>query len=685
MLNQLCVRTPGFIHGTLRLARTSLPKSVREAYKAPYRSAERRQAIGTFVADIPLEPEHPSAETLTAIADGVSALTTKPALLLWGPSDPVFSDLYLRDLETRFPIADVHRFVGAGHLLPEDVDIAQPIFEWLSQRGEPTRSTSSPAAIRPTLWAAIERKDDDAGVAVVEMEGQQPARSVSFAHLAADIARVAAGLASSGVSRGDRVALLVPPGIDLTVLIYACWRRGAVVVIADAGLGPRGMTKALKSAAPAYLVGVTKAMVAARALRWPGKRISVETLSAGGSRALRVWTDLEQVRHRGVHADAPAPPDTGDVAAVVFTSGATGPAKGVKYRHHQAQAQRDALVDTYGITEDDRLVAAFAPFALYGPAMGIPSVVPDMDATAPGKLTASGLASAAAALDATLIFASPAVLANVVATADELTPSMRQALARVRLVMSAGAPVSLSLLDRVAGLVPNAELHTPYGMTEVLPVADISLEEIKAAGQGNGVCVGPPVDGVEVAVSPLNQSGNTVNMLTRDPEIVGEVCIRAPHAKEEYDKLWAIQNASAEPDGWHRSGDVGHLDAAGRLWIEGRMIHIVDSPNGPVTPVGIEQAVELIPGVSQAAAVGVGPSGTQQVVVVISREEPLRSPSLVEDQLADLVRQAAAVNVAAVLAVPSLPVDKRHNSKIDRTRVAEWATAVLAGGRLRQL
>jgi acyl-coenzyme A synthetase/AMP-(fatty) acid ligase len=622
---------------------------------------------------------------LTAIADGVSALAAKPALLLWGPSDPVFSDLYLRDLETRFPDADVHRFVGAGHLLPEDADVATPIFEWVSRLGASTTSAQPEEAIRPTLWAAIERLNGEADLAVVEMDGERQARSITFTDLATDVARVAAGLAASGVSKGDRVALLVPPGIDLSVCIYACWRLGAVVVMADAGLGPSGMSKALKSAAPAYLIGVTKAMAAARALRWPGKRISVEPLSAPRSRALGVWTDLEQVRSRGDHAAAPQAPDSGDVAAVVFTSGATGPAKGVTYRHHQAQAQRDAVMQVYGIREDDRFVAAFAPFALYGPAMGIPSVVPDMDVTAPGTLTASGLASAAAAVDATLVFASPAALANVVATADELTPSMRQALAAVRLLMSAGAPVSASLLERVAALVPNAELHTPYGMTEVLPVADISLEGIKAAGRGNGVCVGLPVDGVEVAINPLDREASPGGMLTRDAEIVGEVCIRAPHAKEEYDKLWVTQNASAEPDGWHRSGDVGHLDGDGRLWIEGRMIHIIESPNGPVTPVGIEHAAESVPGIAHTAAVGVGPIGTQQVVVVVALVDPVRSPTLADDALADEVRRAVPTDVAAVLTVPSLPVDKRHNSKIDRTRIAAWATAVLAGGRLRRL
>ena len=83
---------------------------------------------------------------------------------------------------------------------------------------------------------------------------------------------------------------------------------------------------------------------------------------------------------------------------MIFTSGATGPAKGVLYRHRQVRAQLAADPATpTGITADDRIVAAFAPFALYGPALGMPSAVPATDVTKPGTLTAAALADAAAA------------------------------------------------------------------------------------------------------------------------------------------------------------------------------------------------------------------------------------------------------------------------------------------------
>jgi acyl-coenzyme A synthetase/AMP-(fatty) acid ligase len=421
-------------------------------------------------------------------------------------------------------------------------------------------------------------------------------------------------------------------------------------------------------------------------MRWPGVRISTGPLSQAQKRLLGSTVSLDDLRDRGEGAALPPTPGPLDDAGVGFTSGSTGPAKGVVYRHHQLQAQRDALVRLYSIDSSDSLVAAFGPFALLGTLMGIPSVVPDMKVTSPGSLTATALADAAASIDATLIFASPAALNNVAATSGDLSSDQRAALEHARLLLSAGAPVPAETLGAAALLVPNAEAHTPYGMTEVMPVADIGLVEINAVGDGEGVCVGHPVDGVDLAISALDSEGRAVGDLTPDTGVLGEVCIRAAHMRDGYDKLWMTENEASQPAGWHRSGDVGHLDDAGRLWIEGRIGHVITTPDGPVTPVGIEHAVAVLNGVNLAAVVGVGPPGTQQVVVVASLVDGGRRPALADEALADRIREVAAqVDIAAVLVVPSVPVDRRHNSKIDRTRIAAWAEKVLSGGRMGRL
>jgi acyl-CoA synthetase (AMP-forming)/AMP-acid ligase II len=362
------------------------------------------------------------------------------------------------------------------------------------------------------------------------------------------------------------------------------------------------------------------------------------------------------------------------------------------------------------VTPDDRIVAAFAPFALYGPALGVPSAVPATDVTKPGTLTAAALGDAAASVGATVVFASPAALANVLATTGALTAEQRVALGRVRLLMSAGAPVPAALLRRLGAALPNAAMHTPYGMTEGLPLTDISLPEIENAGLGDGVCVGRPLRGVELLIGPLDPDGVAGTDLTAEPGVSGEIWARAAHLRDRYDTLWMANRAAAMHPGWHRTGDVGALDAQGRLWVQGRTVHVVSTPEGPVTPVGIEQQIQrglggggtdagpaarstavpparstggALHGARSArpgsgggvAVVGVGPVGTQQLVVVLTGPGgPLASPDL-----ADRTRTAAGRSVAAVLVRKELPVDIRHNSKIDRSALARWAAALLSG------
>jgi acyl-coenzyme A synthetase/AMP-(fatty) acid ligase len=691
----VCVRTPMFVRTAAALSRPPIPVEVRRALRAPYSGADRRRAVGDFVADIPLEPRHPSRPVLDHLAAGLTELATVPTLLLWGPRDPVFTQTSLRDLQRRLPHADLHRYAQASHLVVEDApQSAEDAWSWV--RAKVTTRAQSSAPDRRTLQAAPDRVVDiatsalpggDSGPAIAEL-GRGGTRVTSFGQLRKRVEALADGLRRIGVRPGHRIALLVPPGLDLTTTVYACWRAGAAIVVADAGLGWRRMADALRSADADYLIGIPGAVVAAAAVRLPGIRLVAGDLPRPIRRMLGVEHSIDELASRGDHGSVLLDTQRADAdvaqsseAAVLFTSGATGPPKGVVYRHHQLRAQLDVLRSLCDIDPSDRLVAAFAPFALYGPALGIGAAVPQMDVTKPGTLTAVRLAEAASAIDATLVFASPAALRNVVATASELTAEQLSTLARIRLVLSAGAPVSVPLLRRLQNVLPSAELHTPYGMTEALPLTDISLPELEEAGSGNGVCVGRPLPGVQIRISPLDALGRAVGLLTDQVEITGEICVSAAQVKDRYDRLWVTETASSRDPGWHRSGDVGHLDRAGRLWVEGRLVHVITTADGPLTPVGVEQRIEAESPVTGAAVVGVGPLGTQQVVAVVVPATPT-PVGLAEPELSSAVRAAAGVRLAAVLGIDALPVDIRHAAKIDRQRLARWAERVLSGARV---
>ena len=756
-----------------RLYPSPLNEAIYRTYRAPYAHSAWREGVRNFVGDIPTGTDIPSYTPMQRIAEQIRDLDV-PAFFQWGTKDPVFQRRYLFDLMERMPQAKVHRYEKASHLVIEDYDIASPMISWLAQtfgtredgalvpphnveaehraararrhglttgEGATAEGTAAegavPAAFRPMLAALTERAND-ASTAVVDMDpkgdGTTVSMTLTWAELNHQVNAAATRLYALGVRPGDRVNLMVPPGARLTTLIYACMKLGAVIVVADTGLGIPGLTRALKGANPSFLVGIPAALSAARTLLWPGVRISVEPLGSVQEKLLGVAGSVFTAPAADGTPGAPVPtptvaefpspvPDAD--AAVLYTSGSTGPAKGVVYTQRQLAGMRDAIANTYGFAPGSGLVAGFAPFALLGPALGATSVTPTMDVTRPKTLTASALASAAAAIDASVVFASPAALVNVVATADELNAEQRAALAKVQTVLSAGAPIPVPLLEALSALVPNASLHTPYGMTEGLPVTDVSFEMIRqaiaegtpnAAGEvldpfaRDGVCVGFAVYGAAVAIAPLLQDGSVADELTHEPGVTGEILVSAPHVKDRYDTLWVTEEQSISTPGWHHTGDVGHLDASGRLWVEGRLAHVLLTSQGVLTPVAAEQSAESLPEVRRAALVAVGPAGTAAPVLVIeasantaalearqsasglkralldrvpgARRFPI-AEGVAPFELSQLVRQKVAedtgVELAAVLVVHEHPTDIRHNSKIDRPALGEWASKVLAG------
>jgi acyl-coenzyme A synthetase/AMP-(fatty) acid ligase/pimeloyl-ACP methyl ester carboxylesterase len=696
MLGAGSVQTTAFLDTTLALAAPPLASDVRDAYRSPYSAPVRRRGIGAFVADIPSTTEHVSFPRLERLAADVAELRV-PALMLWGPRDPIFSDRYLDDLADRLPHAQVHRFAGAGHLVIEDAPVAESLLSWLDEhlpQGQATTAEAAAPADAPAadaafepLWRRLDERQMDDADAIVEQRGAGSARRVSWRQLDDRVTRLAAGLHRIGVRRGDRVSLLVTPGATLTAVIYACMRIGAVVVVADAGLGVRGLSQAVRGAWPAYVIGETKGLAAARALGWPGVKISAARLPGATAAALGVSHSLKDLLDESAAPALPSEPGPDDLAAILYTSGSTGPAKGVRYSHAQLSSLRDVLSAHFGITAESGLVTGFAPFALLGPALGARSSTPEMDISAPRTLTARAVAAAVAEANADIVFLSPAAILNVVATVGELDDADRRALQGVRTVLSTGAPVNRQLLTALVGVLPNASAHAVYGMTECLLVSDITLDTMPGDdSEHTGVCVGTPIGGVDVRISPLDAAGRATGELTQDADRLGEVIISAAHLKSQYDRLWLTDRAAvrdvAEDGRWHRTGDVGHLDAEGRLWIEGRLPHVITTQDGPVAPVGPEQAIETVPLVRRAAVVGVGPDGLRQCVAIVETTPGAKRVRLADTALAAEVRGASPQPLVAVFVVPELPTDIRHNSKIDRTRLSEWADRVLAGERL---
>ncbi|KTS06657.1 alpha/beta fold hydrolase, partial [Microbacterium testaceum] len=171
---------------------------------------------------------------------------------------------HLDDLTERLPHADVHRFEGAGHLIAEERPYADVVLDWLDEKGVATdaaaqgsTAATAPPAAAGHLWDALDARRDDDDTAVIDMttaRDGEPLR-VSWRQLSARVDEIAAGLDAFGVRPGDRVSLLVQPGPTLTAALYACLRIGAVVVVADRGLGIRGLSRAVRGAVPDVVIG----------------------------------------------------------------------------------------------------------------------------------------------------------------------------------------------------------------------------------------------------------------------------------------------------------------------------------------------------------------------------------------------------------------------------------------------
>ena len=718
----VCAATPTFVRATTALSRPALPAAVRDAFAAPYATADRRRAVEEFVADIPLEPGHPSApRPSTRSPRSVRKLDDVPALLLWGPRDPVFSDRYLRDLRARLPHADVQRYERASHLrrwrTPPEAGRRRV---GLDRRARPPTGrrpdrARRPAADRPGARRPTSGRDPTCGPALDEPApatppppSWSPAAGRSRGTCSSGrVHELAAGLAEHGVGPGDRVALLVPPGRRPD-------RRRARLL---AGRGVRRGRRPRAGCRPG-----SRGRCAARTPRTssapcPGSRWRPRWGSrAAGSPAGpvppgcgacsarrsgwrrwpdgagRCWTAARRSRSRPGRTtrprscSRPAPP--GRRRAWSTGTGRLG---------RSSRPLRAA----YGIS---RRRPARRRLRAVRPATGRRSGSPrrSRDGRHRSRARSPPRRWPTPSPPSTRRWSSPRPprSATSSATAAGLDAGQRDALGRRPAgVVSAGAPVPAALLAaRCAALLPNAAAHTPYGMTEALPVTDIALDaRSTAAGPGaTGVCVGRPLPGVDVAVSPLTADGPRPAADPSSPGVTGEISVAAPHVKDRYDQLWAVQRRSAA-----RRGLAPHRR---RRAPRRRRPAVGGGPAGPRGRHGrgpgdagrrSSSGWRRSPGSTSAAVVGVGPAGTQQVVVVVVAEPGIAArragaPPAGRAPLTDAVRAAAGVPVAAVLVADALPVDIRHAAKIDRDpgggvgRGGCWRASGRGGGRDRR-
>ncbi|TWU17813.1 fatty acid CoA ligase family protein [Bythopirellula polymerisocia] len=539
--------------------------------------------------------------------------------------------------------------------------------------------------------------------------GRNSYATCTFAELDRDATALARGLVDLGVTPCTRLALLVKPGVEFVKLVFALLRSGATTILIDPGMGKKHLVNCLAASEPEGFIAISPAQAARTLLRkrFPQAKFNVTV----GRRWFWGGTTYRQLMATGATSTTRLPASRAtDPAAIIFTSGSTGPPKGVLYTHQMFDTQVAEIRREYDLQPGGADLACFALFGLFNSAMGITTVFPKMDFSRPASADPRRLIAAASDWQVTQAFASPAVwdkLSTYCQQHGEQIPTLRK-------IFSCGAPVPAKVLQRTLACVDAyAEMHTPYGATESLPVATIAASEVltetaELTALGAGVCVGRKFNSIDWRVIRITDEpiANIADAEALPPGEIGELIVRGPQVSPGYmgeargassealvrEDLTSVQrlapsNSLAKiTDGntlWHRMGDVGYFDSQERFWYCGRKNHRIETADGTIFSVPCEEIFNTIPTVARAAVVGIGPAGDQSPVAILelfpSRGKKVTWSSSDCKEAKELAKRfPQTTTIENFLHYhQKLPVDVRHNSKINREQLAEWAVKEL--------
>lgn len=505
-----------------------------------------------------------------------------------------------------------------------------------------------------------------------EADGKIRYAARSFAELEGEASATAHYFAAKGIERGSRVLLMVKPGLDLIRIVFALFKMGAVPIVIDPGMGLKKFLRCVRHSRPTALVGIAPAIWISRLFRPSFRGVDIK-IGVGRGFERQIGRSEDKGAFEVVDSAAD------ELAAILFTSGSTGAAKGVRYEHGMFLAQVEAIRRQYGIEPAEVDLPMLPVFALFNPALGMCTVVPDMNPSRPASVDPEQIVRAIQQNAVTNSFGSPALWTKIARHCEQESIT----LPTIRRILMAGAPVPPALMAQMRALIPNGEIHTPYGATEALPVSSISATEVLEqtalrTQKGEGTCVGRPLPDVQVRiVEPVDGAiasiDDAVDMATGS---IGEIITQGASVTRGYDKLPQADAGSKIPDGlkhWHRLGDMGWLDAEGRLWFCGRKVERVLTEAGAMYTDCCEAIFNTHPEVYRSALIDIG--GGRPAIVI----EPEKSafPKSAEAR-ANFIQSLLELGQANALTIPikdfffeaKFPVDVRHNAKIHRLSLA---------------
>ncbi|PAJ74729.1 peptide synthase [Pseudoalteromonas sp. NBT06-2] len=500
---------------------------------------------------------------------------------------------------------------------------------------------------------------------------------------------IAYALNAYGVKQGMKAVLMVTPSLDFFALTFALFKAGIIPILVDPGMGVKNLKQCFLESKPDVFIGIPKAQIARKLFSW-GKKSVKHVITVGGNEIVYRFTGqmtLNQLLAK-YPVNAPYPMVTladDDMSAILFTSGSTGVPKGVVYSHRMFEAQISALKNDYEIKPGERDLATFPLFSLFGPALGMASIVPDMDASKPITANPKYIFSAIEKYQCSNLFANPALI-EVLGKAGEKKSHKLTSLQRV---ISAGAPATLASIKTFSKMLnTNVEVLNSYGATESLPLTKIGSEALlktkEITNNGGGICVGKPVEGVNIEIINITEDDivdwNTVinTDILLKPNQIGEIVVKGPMvSRTYYERKSATTSAKIKDDGQvrHRMGDLGYLDDQGLLWMCGRKAHRIETNHEVLFSIPCERIFNTHKAVKRSALVAVTNNNVTQPILCIELENGFRiSEKILFGELKQIgAKFTQTQNITDFLIHPDFPVDIRHNAKIFREKLAVWA------------
>ncbi|MDQ8182741.1 fatty acid CoA ligase family protein [Pelagicoccus sp. SDUM812005] len=496
---------------------------------------------------------------------------------------------------------------------------------------------------------------------------------LSFRELAAEQNEWARRLRAKGIGKGSRVLLMVKPGLPLIAICFALFKIGAVPVVIDPGMGLKSFLNCVRRSRPEFLVGISLAVWVSRVFRKSFRSVRAK---------VKVGGPLDRVA-KGFQEEAAEATRSDDLAAVLFTSGSTGAPKGVCYEHGMFEAQVEAIRSQYGIQPGEVDLPMLPIFALFNPALGMTTVVPEINPSKPATVDPMKIVQAIQQCGVTNSFGSPALWAKIGVYCD----SRDIAFPSLKRILMAGAPVPPTMMRQYKRILPNGHVHSPYGATEVLPVSSVIDDEVldvaaERSARGEGTCVGKVLPGVEVRILPLKEEAMVAADLEQALPVgeIGEIVVTGPSVTKAYDQLPEATRLSKVLDGdrvWHRIGDLGYIDAEGRLWFCGRKVERVETAAGVYYTDRCEGVVNVHAKIFRSALIRYERNGVVMPALVL---EPFAEayPNT-KDEEAQLISEVRALAAACEVTAgiehfflhKGFPVDVRHNAKIHRLSLAK--------------